>query len=156
MDVAQLKNQARMELMKSKEDSVDSILEEAKNKLADVAQDRTKYAQIMELLLIQGLLALLEPTVTIRCKETDSCLVETILPRVLDAYESITGAPVDLKIDDTNLEPQCAGGVELSAQGGQLYLSNTLESRLDLLAWQARPEIRDILFGRNPNRMFAD
>ncbi|KAL1449532.1 hypothetical protein WDU94_002029, partial [Cyamophila willieti] len=143
-------------IKQTKDDSIYRILEEAKTRLKDVAEDRKKYAHILELLLIQGLLALLEPSVSIRCKEIDMCLVESLFPRVLDAYESITDGYVDLKIDDDNLDPECAGGIELSAQRGHLYLSNTLESRLNLVAWQARPDIRDSFFGVNPNRKFAD
>lgn len=35
-------------------------------------------------------------------------------------------------------------------------ISNTLESRLELIAQQLLPEIRTALFGRNPNRKFTD
>lgn len=33
---------------------------------------------------------------------------------------------------------------------------NTLESRLELISQQLVPEIRQALFGRNPNRKFTD
>lgn len=35
-------------------------------------------------------------------------------------------------------------------------ISNTLESRLELIAQQLIPEIRNALFGRNINRKFTD
>lgn len=37
-----------------------------------------------------------------------------------------------------------------------LQVSNTLESRLELIAQQLIPEIRNALFGRNLNRKFTD
>lgn len=39
---------------------------------------------------------------------------------------------------------------------GRIKISNTLESRLELIAQQLVPEIRTALFGRNPNRKFTD
>lgn len=38
----------------------------------------------------------------------------------------------------------------------QFQVPNTLESRLELIAQQLVPEIRQALFGRNLNRKFAD
>jgi len=49
-----------------------------------------------------------------------------------------------------------SGGVELIAQNGKFVVENTLESRLDLMSRQMIPELRVILFGRNPNRKFTD
>ena len=64
------------------------------------------------------------------------------------------------------------GGVELLTHGGQIKLTNTLESRLELLYSQVRftlfkliaisflfqmlPEFRTTLFGPNPSRHFMD
>ncbi|KHJ84052.1 hypothetical protein OESDEN_16238, partial [Oesophagostomum dentatum] len=45
---------------------------------------------------------------------------------------------LQVKIDKANyLSPESAGGVELSAKGGKIRVSSTLESRLDLIASQA-------------------
>lgn len=49
-----------------------------------------------------------------------------------------------------------SGGVEFIAQNGKFVVENTLESRLDLMSQQMVPELRTILFGRNPNRKFTD
>lgn len=60
-------------------------------------------------------------------------------------------------IDKTNyLAEESAGGVEMSAKGGKIKVSSTLESRLDLIAGQIVPQIRTALFGPNPNRKFFD
>ena len=48
------------------------------------------------------------------------------------------------------------GGIELFAQGGKIKVTNTLESRLDLISEQLLPEVRVALFKRNPNRKFDD
>lgn len=49
-----------------------------------------------------------------------------------------------------------AGGVEVYNSDGKIKVSNTLESRLDLVAQQMMPEIRVALFGANANRKFLD
>ena len=47
-----------------------------------------------------------------------------------------------------------AGGVIASCQNGNILVSNTLESRLDLLQESMLPEIRVLLFGHSPSRKF--
>lgn len=49
-----------------------------------------------------------------------------------------------------------SGGVEVFAQNGKIKVTNTLESRLNLISQQLLPEIRVALFARNPNRKFDD
>ena len=62
-----------------------------------------------------------------------------------------------IKVDtDSFLPADATGGIELFAQRGRIKICNTLEARLDLIAQQLVPEIRSALFGRNPNRKFAD
>lgn len=42
-------------------------------------------------------------------------------------------------IDQSDFLPaECAGGVEMTAQGGRIKVSSTLESRLELIASQVR------------------
>lgn len=49
-----------------------------------------------------------------------------------------------------------AGGVEIYNGDRKIKVSNTLESRLDLIAQQMMPEVRGALFGANANRKFLD
>uniref|UniRef100_A0A3Q4HMY4 ATPase H+ transporting V1 subunit E1a n=1 Tax=Neolamprologus brichardi TaxID=32507 RepID=A0A3Q4HMY4_NEOBR len=48
------------------------------------------------------------------------------------------------------------GGIEMYNENGKIKVSNTLESRLELIAQQMMPEVRMNLFGANPNRKFLD
>lgn len=74
-----------------------------------------------------------------------------------EEYKNISGKDVFVKIDsETFLPAETCGGIELLAQRGKIKISNTLESRLELIASQLVPEIRIALFGRNPNRKFND
>lgn len=48
-------NQARLKVLKVREDHVRSVLEEARRRLGEVTKDQGRYAQILESLILQGL-----------------------------------------------------------------------------------------------------
>lgn len=99
----------------------------------------------------------MEPAVTIKVRQQDEALVSSILPNCVSQYKEKIKKDVTLKIDKDNCLPaDTCGGIELQAQRDRIKISNTLESRLELIAQQLLPEIRSALFGRNPNRKFAD
>lgn len=48
-------NQARLKVLKVREDHVRAVLEEARKRLGEVTKDQGKYGQIIESLILQGL-----------------------------------------------------------------------------------------------------
>lgn len=150
-------NQARLKALKVREDHVRNVLDEARQRLLKSAQDPSQYAIIVEKLIFQALLQLLEKDVTLKVRESDVNLLNGLVPSIQSQYKEKTGREIDIKIDTDNfLPPDISGGIELLALKGRIKLSNTLESRLDLIAQQLSPQIRTALFGTNPNRKFAD
>ncbi|KAI5705352.1 V-type proton ATPase subunit E-like [Diaphorina citri] len=150
-------NQARLKALKVREDHVRNVLDEARKRLGEVTKNRDKYTQLIEKLIIQGLLQLLEPNVLIRSREVDKDIVNAVLPNVAKAYQDVAGKEVNLKLDNDQFLPvDTTGGIELLAQRGKIKISNTLEARLELIAQQIIPDIRVAIFGRNPNRKFDD
>jgi len=150
-------NAARLKVLKSREDHVATVFEEAKRRLADIIKDSGKYKRLLHALITQGLLQLLEANVLIRCRQADLPLVEEIMPAVKTQYTEKTGKEINLKLDqEVFLPANLCGGVDLLSQKGRIKVSNTLESRLDMIARQMVPEIRTNLFGRNTNRRFTD
>jgi len=146
-------NHARLQLLKSQDDHIQKILDETRSKLGEVANDKNKYKSILNGLLTQCLYQLLEPTAQIRCRRDDLELVKEIKDECLKAYTEKTKKECELQIDSNNYLPDsCAGGLELLAKGGRIRVTNTLESRLDLMSRQMLPEIRQTLFGANPAR----
>ncbi|KPJ10741.1 V-type proton ATPase subunit E [Papilio machaon] len=100
---------------------------------------------------------LMEPNVTLRVRQADKGVVESIVGRAQSDYKEKIKKDVQLKIDTENYLPaETCGGIELIAARGRIKICNTLESRLELIAQQLLPEIRTALFGRNPNRKFTD
>ncbi|XKL62292.1 hypothetical protein PGB90_002125 [Kerria lacca] len=150
-------NQARLKALKVREDYVRDVLDEARRKLSEIFKNESLYSEILKKLIIQGLLQLLEANVLIRIREKDQTLIETVLDDVSEEYRKISGKDVLLKIDtEAFLPADTCGGIELLAQKGKIKISNTLESRLELISSQLVPEIRIALFGRNPSRKFND
>ncbi|XP_016072458.1 PREDICTED: V-type proton ATPase subunit E 2 isoform X3 [Miniopterus natalensis] len=105
--------------------------------------------------LISGLLRLLEPEVTVRCRPQDRLLVEAAVKKAIPEYMTVSQKRVKVQIDrEVHLAVNAAGGVEVYSGNQRIKVSNTLESRLELSAQQKMPEIRKALFGANPNRKF--
>ncbi|XP_064607961.1 V-type proton ATPase subunit E-like [Liolophura sinensis] len=152
-----LLNQARLRVLKCREDHIKGMLEVARQRLGHVTKDQAKYGKVLEGLIGQGLTQLLEPNVTIRCREQDLDLVRNAVNNCIPVYKASSGKDVKISVDTENyLSPDISGGVELLAQYGKIKVENTLDSRLDLISQQMLPELREILFGANPNRRFKD
>lgn len=150
-------NQARLKALKVREDHVRTVLDEARKRLGEVTKDHSKYTQLIEKLIVQGLLQLLEPNVLIRAREADINTVSGVLASVSEQYQKVAGKEINLKLDNEQFLPvDTTGGIELLAQRGKIKISNTLEARLELIAQQIIPDIRVAIFGRNPNRKFDD
>ncbi|XP_075227877.1 V-type proton ATPase subunit Vha26 [Lycorma delicatula] len=150
-------NQARLKALKVREDHVKTVLEDARRRLGEVTRDPTKYKKVLQALIVQGLLQILEPHVTLKAKEVDYSLVESVIPACVEQYKQMSGKDVNIKVDSESFLPvDTTGGVELSTQRGKIKIINTLENRLDLIAQKLIPQIRVSLFGRNANRKFTD
>ena len=48
-------NQARLKVLKVREDHVRNVLDEARKRLSDVSRDQAKYSELLKLLISQGL-----------------------------------------------------------------------------------------------------
>jgi V-type H+-transporting ATPase subunit E len=150
-------NQARLKVLKARDDHVQTLMEEGKKQLVQIAHDKSKYPKILEGLISQGLCQLLESTVTIRCREEDKAVVEGAIAPALAAVRDLIKRDVEIKVDPENfLPPKCAGGIEMYAHKGRIKVDNTLEARLMMIAENMQPQIRTALFGHNENRRFTD
>jgi V-type H+-transporting ATPase subunit E len=152
-----MQNQARIKVLKSRQEHIQNVLEEARHKLIEVTKDQAMYQKVVQKLIAQGLFLLLEKEVVLRCRQQDVNLVKNSIGPALEEYKKATGRDSNITLDTENfLAQDTCGGVELLAQRGKIKCVNTLESRLDLISQQLLPDIRVALFGRNPNRKFDD
>lgn len=150
-------NQARLKVLKAREDHVRTVLEEARRHLYDVSKNQNTYQEILKKLTMQALFQLMEEVIMIRCRQQDAHTLKGCIEAAQKEYYSTTGLKCRVVIDKENFLPSdICGGVEAYSQNGKIKVSNTLESRLDMISQQLLPEIRVALFGRNPNRKFSD
>ncbi|XP_023694427.1 V-type proton ATPase subunit E 1-like [Paramormyrops kingsleyae] len=157
IQMSNLMNQARLKVLKARDDMVSDLLNEARQRLAVIAKDPARYTNLLEGLVLQGFYQLLEPKVTIRCRKQDVKLVQAAIQKNIPIYKNAVKNNLEVRIDQENfLSPEITGGIEMYNADGKIKVSNTLESRLDLIAQQMMPEIRVALFGVNQNRKFMD
>ncbi|CAG9771062.1 unnamed protein product [Ceutorhynchus assimilis] len=150
-------NQARLKVLKVREDHVRAVLEDARKRLGEVTGDQGRYAVISESLILQAMYQLFETNVLVRVRPQDRDLVKSVLPTVATKYRDVTGREVNLQIDDQlQLSQDTTGGIELYTRQNKIKICNTLEARLELISQQLVPQIRTALFGRNVNRRFTD
>uniref|UniRef100_A0A8C8SI27 ATPase H+ transporting V1 subunit E1 n=1 Tax=Pelusios castaneus TaxID=367368 RepID=A0A8C8SI27_9SAUR len=156
IQMSNLMNQARLKVLKARDDLIADLLIEAKQRLTKVVKDTTRYQALLDGLVLQGFYQLLEPKLIVRCRKQDYPMVKAAVQKSIPIYKTATKKDIDVHIDQTFLPEDIAGGVEIYNSDGKIKVSNTLESRLDLIAQQMMPEIRGALFGANANRKFLD
>jgi len=150
-----LLNKSRLEVLAAQDAHVRAVLEEAQQRLRSIAADRKQYEPLLTKLVQQGLCQLMEPAVTVRCREADLGLVQSAVPVAVDQYKAMSKLACEVTIDQTNFLPaSICGGVELIVRHGRIKIQNTLEARIEMLAQQMLPELRTQLFGANLNRKF--
>ncbi|XP_003740519.1 V-type proton ATPase subunit E [Galendromus occidentalis] len=150
-------NNCRLKVLREKEDRIDLLIEETRHKLSFVTARADQYREILEKLLLQGLLQLIEENVLVRCRKADVPLLEKAKITVAQQYTQLTNKKCAIDIDKNNfLSDRSGGGMELYARRNRIFIDNTLEKRLEQVSTQMMPQIRKQLFGANANRRFKD
>ncbi|XP_076304523.1 V-type proton ATPase subunit E-like isoform X1 [Tachypleus tridentatus] len=150
-------NQARLKVLKAREDHIRNVLDEARKHLGDLTRDQSQYQKILHRLIVQALLQMLEKEVIIFCRQQDFIVVQNSVTPALEEYCKTTSMDCKVVVDPENFLPSdMCGGVELIAQRGKIKISNTLEKRLEMISQKLLPDIRTALFGNNSNRRFMD
>jgi len=148
-------NQARLRKLKAREDIVMAMKDEAKDRLVQLSRPGQEYRALLKILIVQGLLKLNEPKVTLKVRQEDKGEVQAVLAESAKEYEAKSGRSVELALDDTYLPPgpskggfgvTCAGGILLSAHEESIVCDNTLDQRLGLAFDSLIPEIRRTIF----------
>jgi len=160
-------NMARLRILKAREEGVQRLLANAHVRLADISKDQNSYKKLLQSLILQGLLKLQEPKVTIVCRKEDKQLVESVVKAAVDEYRKKVSKECQIEVDNhvflppgpahsTNQAEICSGGIILSSNEGRIICSNTLDARLHMAFEQNLPAIRTILYGKSTTRMHYD
>jgi len=152
-----LLNNGRLRVLKCREDHIKTLTDDSRKELVVLSKNEAGYKKLLEGLIVQGFYQLIEDTVIIRCRQKDVKLVEEVVDSAVVSFKEASKRELKVTVDTANfLSPDIAGGVELYTQNGKIKVENTLESRLDLICHQMLPELKEMLFGVNPNRKFRD
>ncbi|KAL6077606.1 V-type proton ATPase subunit E [Balamuthia mandrillaris] len=150
-------NQARLRVLSARDDVIKALQAKAQQALVELGRPGEKYKQLLQKLILQALLRLMEPQVSLRCRKEDEDMVKGVMGAAVQEYKQKTGKTCELSIDTKHYLPPapqpgkenkhfCCGGVVLSSKGGKIMCDNTLDQRL-MLAFEAKiPEIRKTVF----------
>ncbi|EUB59540.1 V-type proton ATPase subunit E [Echinococcus granulosus] len=151
-----LMHEARLKVLHNRERFIEELLQEARKRLYVITKDSSKYSATLGGLITQGLLQLVEPEATIKCRAEDYDLVKSLVPTSVKEVKRQTGIDCNITVDNANFLPQdSCGGVEIYVRQGRICVNNTLDARLDQVAEKMMPRIREQLFGVNKNRKFC-
>ncbi|KND87371.1 V-type proton ATPase subunit E [Tolypocladium ophioglossoides CBS 100239] len=150
-------NKTRLKVLGARQELLDSIFEDAENKLADGAKDEAKYQKVLKGLILQGFYTMNEPELQLRARKKDYDVVKKAAEEAAKEYKKQVGKDIEGKIHEEHPLPDgLSGGVIIVGGGGKIDINNTFEARLELLKEAAAPAMRESLFGKNPNRKFFD
>ncbi|EJT70608.1 V-type proton ATPase subunit E [Gaeumannomyces tritici R3-111a-1] len=150
-------NKTRLKVLAARQEMLDSIFEQARERLAGGAKDKAKYTAVLKSLLLEGFYALHEPSLQVRARKADHDVVKSAIDEAVKEYKAAMGTDLKASIDESNPVPEgSAGGVMILGGDGKIEIDNTFEARLSILSTSALPAMRQALFGSNPNRKFFD
>ncbi|KAI7863936.1 ATP synthase subunit [Spinellus fusiger] len=147
-------NKARLRTLQERQTILEHLLEESREQVNQVQNDEEKYAALLESLLLQGAFALMEPQVTVKCREVDADNVRFAIEAVTQKYEEGVKQSVVIVVSEEYLPESSAGGVILTGLQSRITVDNTLEARLATASEDMLPQIRATLFGHSPSRRF--
>ncbi|RCK62599.1 V-type proton ATPase subunit E [Candida viswanathii] len=150
-------NKTRLRILSTKDEVLQDIFDDAEKELKKITQDKKQYKPVLSGLIEEGLLALLEPKVSIKVREQDVAIAKEAITDAAKNFEDKTKFKVEVTVDDKDyLSKDIAGGVVVVNGTGKIEVDNTLEERLKILSEEALPAIRLELFGPSATRKFFD
>jgi len=159
-------NQSRLQVLKARDEGIQKLLSESHARLAAITKDANSYKKLLQDLIVQGLIKLQEPKVSIVCRQQDKKVIQDVLKAAIQEYTQKSGKQVEVDIDNTihlppgpdqvKAEESCSGGVLLSSNGGKIICSNTLDARLAMSFEQQLPAVREAIFGVSTTRKHRD
>lgn len=151
-------------MLRKREEHLQQLFDEAGKKVKALS-DSDKYPEAMESLVTevaqrlvmladkQVLLLLLSEEVLLEHRPKDKDVVKKAADAAVKRYKDMSGRTSEIEFKDS-LSDESAGGVIGSTMQGRIKVDNTLGERLKILEQQMLPELREDLFGKNPNRKF--
>lgn len=93
-----LTNKSRLRLLHRREEHVQELFETARSQIVPFAEDEARYSQFLEGAIVQGLLQLMEPHVTLIVREKDVEQVQKAAEAAAETYNQLSGRQVAVDI----------------------------------------------------------
>ncbi|XP_054273483.1 V-type proton ATPase subunit E-like [Macrosteles quadrilineatus] len=159
LDISKLKSQSYRNVMNSRNMVVENILKTVLDRLnnLDYPDNECLYKKVLFELTLQGLLQIMEPRVVLQVRKNDLPLIKKVTNQAQNVFHSLTGMNVSVTVEESEfLSAKGKGGVILYTKSKSVSVNNTLEKKLEQMTAQLLPRIREIVFGKNPNRRHND
>jgi len=102
-----LANKSRLQILSARQELLNELFEEARGKLSEARNDQDKYVDVLKRLLLEGLYALNDKIVRVRCRKDDQDSVKRAVDGAREEYkEKMKGGNVDIKVDEENNLPE--------------------------------------------------
>mmetsp|Transcript_5408 Transcript_5408/g.9775 ORF Transcript_5408/g.9775 Transcript_5408/m.9775 type:complete len:225 (+) Transcript_5408:70-744(+) len=146
-------NTARLKVLQAQQDAIDQAIENARSFLPQVCQNAAEYKKLILELLVQAIKRFgSKSTLKVRCLQRDSGVVTECIEPARAQYQSATSTPAPaVTVDMAAPLAGSMGGVIVATSDGKIICDNTLDARLAIVAKQALPELRKVLFPETQN-----
>lgn len=102
-----LANKTRLRVLSAKQEVLDGLFEDASKKMAkEGTKDGKKYASVLQNLILEGLYALNEKKVTLRCRKKDDDAVKKAAEAAAKEYKEKIKRDVEVVVDDKERLPE--------------------------------------------------
>lgn len=153
--------------MKKINEFVEELKKQTKAQIREkMKSDSSAYEQLMEDLMVQGLIKMMEAKLYIRCRECDVSVLQGVQSSAIAKYREMMvkevkrfegmspdDIPCELIYDKNYLDSVednemngIIGGFKMFGKGGRIVCSQTIDDRIDLCFQAAIPAIRHMLF----------
>ena len=102
-----LANKTRLRLLSARQELLDDLFEQSSKRLGEFSKDKGKYQEILKNLILEGLYALNEKKVLVRCRKQDHDLVGKAAEDAKKEYkENMKGKDVEIVVDEKERLPE--------------------------------------------------
>jgi len=147
-------NKGRLEILERQSNHMNTVIDETKAKLADIPKDAAKYKALLTNLILDGMFLVLEDKVTVHSRKEDQSVADGAAADAASQYQSKMGkACSPTVVGDLS---GTIGGVTVANADNTIVVDQTLEERLDIVAYDCLPDFRMTLYGPSETRKYHD
>lgn len=146
-------NKSRLEVQKNRNNLLETLKEEAKKELLEKIKDKKLYLELLNKLILQGMIKLLEDKVIVIVKKEDLSEVENMINKLESEYSSIiksqTNEEKSCKIEVStteSLKEDNIGGAIIMSSNKRIVFKNTLDVRMEITYLDSIPNLRSTVF----------